>query len=101
MKRAAELIKCAVILHNLCILFSDNGDDPLDDANLDNREEQEDRQQQLLQHFLVGVRKIIPMTLQNLNCFNIIKREQSTTKYAIFFGRAKLICHLLLNDDIH
>ena len=37
MKRAAELIKCAVILHNLCILFSDNGDDPLDDANIDNR----------------------------------------------------------------
>ena len=34
-KRAAELIKCAVILHNLCILFSDNGDDPLDDADLD------------------------------------------------------------------
>ena len=34
-KRAAELIKCAVILHNLCILFSDSGDDPLDDADLD------------------------------------------------------------------
>ena len=30
-----------------------------------------------------------------------MKREQSTTKYAIRFGRDKLMCHLLLNDDIH
>ena len=35
MKRAAELVQCAVILHNLCIIFSDNGDDLLDDVDLD------------------------------------------------------------------
>ena len=61
MKRAAELVQCAVMLHNLCILFSDNGDDPLNDADLDivgdeldivYGEEQQDRRQQLLQHFL-------------------------------------------------
>ena len=61
MTRAAELVQSAIILHNLCILFSDNGDDLLDDADLDNvhdeldigsGEEQEDRRQQLLQHFL-------------------------------------------------
>ena len=61
MTREAGLVQCAVILHNLCILFSDNGDDMLDDADLDNvhdeldigpGEEQEDRRQQLLQHFL-------------------------------------------------
>ena len=61
MKRAAELVQCAVILHNLCILFSDNGDDLLDDADLNivddeldinYGEEQQDRRQQLLQHFL-------------------------------------------------
>lgn len=61
MTRAAELVQCAVTLHNLCILFSDNGDDLLDDADLNNvhdeldigpGEEQEDRRQQLLQHFL-------------------------------------------------
>ena len=33
--RAAELVQCAVILHNLCILFSNNGTDLLDDADLD------------------------------------------------------------------
>ena len=32
MKRAAELDQCSVILHNICILFSDNGDDLLDDG---------------------------------------------------------------------
>ena len=61
MKRAAKLGQCAVILHNLCILFSDNGDDLLDDSDLDivyneldinHGEEQQDKQQQLLQHFL-------------------------------------------------
>ena len=61
MKKAAELVQCAVILHNLCIPFSDNGNDLLDDADLDivddeldigHGEEQQDRQQQLLQHFL-------------------------------------------------
>ena len=61
MTRAAELVQCAVILHNLCILFSDNGDDLLDDADLNNvhdeldigpGEEQVERRQQLLQHFL-------------------------------------------------
>ena len=35
MKRAAELVQCTVILYNLRILFSDNGDDLLDDADLD------------------------------------------------------------------
>ena len=61
MKRAAKLGQCAVILHNLCILFSDNGDDLLDDTDLDlvnnelyidHGEEQQDRRQQLLRHFL-------------------------------------------------
>ena len=61
MKRAAELVQCAVILHKLCILLSDNGNDLLDDADLDivddeldidHGEEQDDRWQQLLQHFL-------------------------------------------------
>ena len=61
MKKAAELVQCAVILHNLCIAFSDNGNDLLDDADLDivddeldigHGEEQQDREQQLLQHFL-------------------------------------------------
>ena len=50
-KRAAELVQCGVILHNFCILFSDNGGDLLDDADLhigddeqyiDHSEEQED-----------------------------------------------------------
>ena len=36
MTRAAELVQCAVILHNLYILFSDNGGDLLDDADLNN-----------------------------------------------------------------
>ena len=58
-KRAAELVQCAVILHNLCILFSDNGDDLLDDADLDidddeldidNGEKQEDSSRE--QHFI-------------------------------------------------
>ena len=61
MTRATELVQCAVLLYNLCILFSDNGGDLLDDADLDTvhdeldiglGEEQEDRRQQLLQHFL-------------------------------------------------
>ena len=52
MTRAAELVQCALILHNFCILFSDNGDDLLEGADLDNvhdeldigpGEEQEDR----------------------------------------------------------
>ena len=34
MTRAAGLVQCAVILHNLCILFSDNGNDMLDDATM-------------------------------------------------------------------
>ena len=59
-KRAAELVQCAVILHNLCILFSDRGDDPLDDEDLgmvddeldvNHGDKREDRRQQLLQHF--------------------------------------------------
>ena len=61
MKRTAKLVQCAVILHNICILFSNNGDDLLDDEDLDivddkldidHGEEQQDKQQQLLQHFL-------------------------------------------------
>ena len=58
MTRAAELVQCAVTLYNLCILFSDNGGDLLDDADLDTVHdeldigEQEDRRHQLLQHFL-------------------------------------------------
>ena len=35
MKRATKLVQCAVILHNICILFTDNGDDLLDDEDLD------------------------------------------------------------------
>ena len=35
MKRAAELVQCAIILPTLCILFSDNGDDLFDDTDLD------------------------------------------------------------------
>ena len=60
-ERAAELVQCAVILHNICILFSDNGDGLLDDEDLDivddeldidHGEEQQYRRQQLLQLFL-------------------------------------------------
>ena len=55
-KREAELVQCNVILHNLCILFSDNGDELLDDADLvivddeldiDHGKEQQDRRLQL------------------------------------------------------
>ena len=64
MKRATELVQRAVILHNIRILFtsSNNGDDLLDDKDLDivddeldidHGEEQQDRRQQLLQHFLL------------------------------------------------
>ncbi|XP_067017848.1 uncharacterized protein [Acropora muricata] len=35
MKRATKLVQCAVILHNICILFTNNGDDLLDDEDLD------------------------------------------------------------------
>ena len=35
LEETAELVQCAVIMHTLCILFSDNGDDLLDDADLD------------------------------------------------------------------
>ena len=53
---------CCYTAQNICILFSDNGDDLLDDKDLgivddelgiDHGEEQQDRRQQLLQqHFL-------------------------------------------------
>ena len=61
MKRATKLVQCAVILHIICILFTNNGDDLLDDEDLDifndeldmdHGEQQQDRRQQLLQHFL-------------------------------------------------
>ncbi|XP_066019624.1 putative nuclease HARBI1 [Pocillopora verrucosa] len=60
MERAAELIKCAAILHNICILFNDDGADLLDDEDLEidegesaeQDEGQEDRRQELLAHFL-------------------------------------------------
>lgn len=61
MKRAAEVVQCAVTLHNFCILFNDNGDDVLNDADLDivddeldvdYGEEQQDRRLQPLQNFL-------------------------------------------------
>ncbi|XP_058959563.2 putative nuclease HARBI1 [Pocillopora verrucosa] len=35
MERAAELIQCAAILHNICILFNDDGADLLDDEDLE------------------------------------------------------------------
>ena len=60
MERAAELIQCAAILHNICILFNDDGADLLDDEDLEidegesaeQDEGQEDRRQELLAHFL-------------------------------------------------
>lgn len=59
-EKAAELIQCAAILHNICILFNDYGADLLDDEDLqiddeefaEHDEGQEDRRQELLQHFL-------------------------------------------------
>ena len=60
MERAAELIQCAAILHNICTLFNDDGADRLDDEDLEidegesaeQDEGQEDRRQELLAHFL-------------------------------------------------
>ena len=57
--RAAEFIQCAAILHNLCILFNDDGNDLLENEDLyiedDEFEEhgvgQEGRRRELLQYF--------------------------------------------------
>lgn len=63
MTTAAELVMCAVILHNLCVRFSDNGEDLQDGADVNIVDDnfaiepgrvQDDRWQQLLMlmHFL-------------------------------------------------
>lgn len=63
MTTAAELVMCAVILYNLCVRFSDNGEDLLDGADVNIVDDnfaiepgrvQDDRWQQLLMlmHFL-------------------------------------------------
>lgn len=60
-QRAAELVQCAVILHNLCIRFNDHGNDfPIEHsagnvghaADCGHEEHMEGRRQQLLQHFV-------------------------------------------------
>ena len=61
MTKAAELVQCAVILHNICIQFNDDGADLLDNDDLhieddgefrEHGKAQESRRQQLLQNFL-------------------------------------------------
>ena len=61
MTTATELVMCAVILHNLCIRFSDNGEDLLDGADvniaddnfaIERGRKQDDRRQPLLMLFL-------------------------------------------------
>lgn len=98
MKRAAELVQCAVILHNLCILFSDNGDELLDDAdldivddelNIDHGEEQEDRRQR----GSAAVRNDTNYTLK-LQLFQY--RQKKIVDYAPFFGEV-ISCIEVLN----
>ena len=58
--RAAELIQCAAILHNLCILLNDDGNDLLENKDLyieddefaEHGEGQEGRRRELFQYFL-------------------------------------------------
>lgn len=63
MTTAAELVMCAVMLHNLCVRFSDNGEDLQDGADVNIVDDnfaiepgrvQDDRWQRLLMlmHFL-------------------------------------------------
>ena len=95
MKRAAKLIKCAVILHNLCILFSDNGDDPLDDADLDIDGDELDIDNRGTRGQTTAVAAALPMSAKNntndtskLKLFQYHQKRTVTTKYAIFLGRA-------------
>ena len=58
--RAAELIQCAAIVHNLCILFNNDRNDLLENKDLyidddefaEHGEAQESRRRELLQYFL-------------------------------------------------
>ena len=61
MTKAAELVQCAVILHNICIKFNDDGADLLENGDLhieddgefrEHGKAQEGRRQQLPQNFL-------------------------------------------------
>ena len=61
MTTAAELVQCAVVLYNICILFNDDGADLLqnDDLQVEDEgelrahgEEQEGRRQHALQYFI-------------------------------------------------
>ena len=56
---------CAVILHNLCILFSDNGDDPLDDADLDIEEDELDIDNRETRGQTTAVAAALPMSVKN------------------------------------
>ena len=85
MKRAAELIKCAVILHNLCILFSDNGDDPLDDADLDIDDDELDIDNRGTRGQTTAVAAALPMSAKN--------NTSDTSKLKLFQYHQKRTVH--------
>ena len=85
MKRAAELIKCAVILHNLCILFSDNSDDPLGDANLDIDDDELDNDNRGIRGQTTAVATALPMSAKN--------NTNDTSKLKLFQYHQKRTVH--------
>ena len=84
MERAAELIKCAVILHNLRILFSDNGDDPLD-ADLDINDDELDIDNRGTREQTTAVAAALPMSAKN--------NTNDTSKLELFQYHQKRTVH--------
>ena len=94
-ERAAELVQCAVILHNICILFSDNGADLLDDEDLDivddeldidHGEEHSGQMAAAAAAFPLSVRKDDVNNSSKLQLFQYRQNKNSQmTKYTPFF----------------
>ena len=94
MTTAAELVMCAVILHNLCVRFSDNSEDLQDGADVNIVDDnfaiepgrlQDDRWQQLLMlmHFLCV--EIHNLNLQQIKRHVLIALTLQSNQYLYLF----------------